>query len=287
MAKRVITVDLAGTPIIDIKLVEITPDIAKDMLKRNTCNRKIKPMTVDKYARDMMNHKWSINGIPIVIDESGEIKDGQHRLTGIVKSDISVKMLVVTVKSDDAKNYDNNLVRRMSDRLQMGEYADIIDRDNKHLNGTAAPAIATFCAFTYKNMRKTSPTEVAEFISNHADAIGFAVQHQSHTSRLSKVCIWAAIAAAHESGYSETLLERFCDAFNTGITEDKRLFPVLKLRNWCLQQKSGSETVRRETYLRTQYALKAVEDCNINARSMAAKKEYYSFGKVPTESNED
>lgn len=273
-----VTLDLTGTPFINIEIVQITPETAAKMLQKNI-NRRIKTLTADKYGRDMKNGKWSLNGDTIVVDEDGYIKNGQHRLTGCVRSESPFWTLLVTIKSEQAKNYDNNVPRRVGDRLKMGEYSEIIDPENKYLNCPSAAAIAMFSAFTYKSMRATSASEVADFIAKHADAISFAVAHKSHAARISKVCIWAAVAAAYECGYSTELLENFCDVISTGITDDKRFFPVIKFRNWCLKAKGGSETLRRETYMRAQFALKAVDDCRFNAPTREATKEYYSFSK--------
>ena len=65
----------------------ITPEKAKEILKKNGKNRSISWSTVNAYARDMSKGYWTEGvGVGISIDENGILRDGQHRLEAIVKS---------------------------------------------------------------------------------------------------------------------------------------------------------------------------------------------------------
>lgn len=274
--KDAVSVNLNEANIQNITIMDISPETAKKMLEKNDRNRSTKSLTVQKYARDMISGTWYDNGVPIVIDENGIIKDGQHRLHAIVKSGKTIRMLVLTVRSCEARGYDNNLLRSMSDRLKMGEFDDLIDKNNKYLTSTVAGSIAT-TALRIRNIRKPSPNESAEFIAKHADAVEYAARKRRTNCGISRIVIWVAIAAAYESGYSKNLLEDFCDAMITGIADDKRLYPVIKFRNWCADHRNKAVVEEKDLYMRAQYALKAVESCNCNATCKAATKEHYQF----------
>lgn len=65
----------------------ITPELAKEFLKLNVRNyRTIMKHVVDKYSKDIKEDLWEKNGEPIVISKDGILRNGQHRLNGIIKS---------------------------------------------------------------------------------------------------------------------------------------------------------------------------------------------------------
>ncbi|MFD0035827.1 hypothetical protein ACFVJK_48330 [Streptomyces sp. NPDC127172] len=81
---------------IDAEIATITPDKAREMLRRNTHNRPIREARVHAYTRLMTGGLWHLNGEAIKIATDGTILDGQHRLLAVVKSGITIKTLVVT-----------------------------------------------------------------------------------------------------------------------------------------------------------------------------------------------
>lgn len=81
---------------IDIKRINVTPEIATEMLSRNTSNyRKVSRDTVAKYAADMKAGRWKDNGETIVFDEDGCLKNGQHRLSAVKLSGCTIPMTIV------------------------------------------------------------------------------------------------------------------------------------------------------------------------------------------------
>ncbi len=77
------------------KIVEVTPQIALEWLAKNKVNRPLKRMTVDIYTRYMSTGLWredTAETIKFGID--GFLRDGQHRLHAVVKSNTTIKFLV-------------------------------------------------------------------------------------------------------------------------------------------------------------------------------------------------
>jgi hypothetical protein len=64
----------------------ITPEIAKKLLANNPINRPPRSGLVEFLASQMSAGEWRENGESIIISESGELLDGQHRLMACVKS---------------------------------------------------------------------------------------------------------------------------------------------------------------------------------------------------------
>lgn len=97
-------------------IMNITPEIAKCWLEKNERNPRtfINANVVEAYARDIASGKWILNGEPIVIDEDGYIKNGQHRLKAVVKANKAIMSNVVTGVSRDVTLWDMGYTRSVA-----------------------------------------------------------------------------------------------------------------------------------------------------------------------------
>ena len=73
----------------------ITPEIAVELLSRNSGNRSISAPHVAKLAKLIESGKFELNGDTIRIDQDGCLIDGQHRLSACVKANMPFQTLVV------------------------------------------------------------------------------------------------------------------------------------------------------------------------------------------------
>lgn len=73
----------------------IGPQEATALLEMNTNNRRMVNRAVTEYANAMENGDWKFDGAPIRLSDEGVILDGQHRLSAIVASGTTQKMLVI------------------------------------------------------------------------------------------------------------------------------------------------------------------------------------------------
>lgn len=90
-------------PTVDVQLVTVTPDMAKQWLQCNTHNRSLRDRAVGDYARDMAAGKWRQNGETIKFAADGTLLDGQHRLKAVTVAGVPVPMLVVTGLDHDTQ----------------------------------------------------------------------------------------------------------------------------------------------------------------------------------------
>jgi uncharacterized protein with ParB-like and HNH nuclease domain len=75
----------------EFKRTLIMPSLAKEILEKNIKNRRIKQPTIDRYVKDMTIGKWKEDtGEVIKISKSGVVLDGQHRLTALIKANVSL-----------------------------------------------------------------------------------------------------------------------------------------------------------------------------------------------------
>ena len=70
------------------KQQKITPELAREILKGNSKNRKIRQQRVDYLADEMKNGRWQISHQGICIATDGRVLDGQHRLLAVIQSGV-------------------------------------------------------------------------------------------------------------------------------------------------------------------------------------------------------
>lgn len=101
-----------------VETKHVTPEIAKEILKRNINNRPLNSSHVRFLSSQMKRGLWLFDGTPIKLTVQGSLLDGQHRLTAIVESGKSFDFLFVTgVSSDSFKVMDTGRNRKASDVL--------------------------------------------------------------------------------------------------------------------------------------------------------------------------
>lgn len=103
----------------------ITPELAAELLERNTNNRKMKRRAIEKYARDMKSGRWDADAADLKFNRKGELVDGQNRLSACVEADTAFPTLLRTCVSDKARDHVDQGVRRtVGDSFRM---AGVID----------------------------------------------------------------------------------------------------------------------------------------------------------------
>lgn len=75
--------------------IQITPSMAKEMLKHNTHNRPYSDATVRKYTQLMRDGKWGLSPDSIGFDVEGKLMNGQHRLSAVINSGTTQTFFVV------------------------------------------------------------------------------------------------------------------------------------------------------------------------------------------------
>jgi hypothetical protein len=94
----------------------VTPKKAMEWLKLNVANRPISARQVGHYAKAMECGQWKLNGDCIRFNGSGNLIDGQHRLTACIQAGKSFDTYVVTGLEHDA-----------FDTIDQGKKRDISD----------------------------------------------------------------------------------------------------------------------------------------------------------------
>lgn len=102
------------------ELVLVTPKMAQQWLLKNHKNRNLRQAKVDRYARDLLAGSWRFTGESIKFDWDGNLIDGQHRLAALLKSGITIQLLVVRNVDPKAQDVmDTGAARTTVDMLQL------------------------------------------------------------------------------------------------------------------------------------------------------------------------
>lgn len=141
----------------------VTPALAAQFLACASKQRRQIPSLIEHYGRQMP-YQWRENPEPIIINESGEMLEGQHRCKAILRSGFPIWLFVVRGVADDVFPVLNTgRTRRASDVLSI-RYKDA--------NPTALSAAAGLL-WRYENgaLRSTeiklTPQEVSDFVDHH------------------------------------------------------------------------------------------------------------------------
>ncbi len=103
----------------------ITPAVAADWIAKNTRNRPVRQSLVLKYAGDMKENRWRLNGSTVVMSSEGNIIDGQHRLLAIIQAGVNVEMFVASNVDEAAfATIDSGKARSLADVLHILGYTD-------------------------------------------------------------------------------------------------------------------------------------------------------------------
>ena len=176
------------------EVVTITPGIAKEWLLLNSNNRNLSSPTVTQYAKDMLEGKWQANGETIKFSSEGNLIDGQHRLAAIVKSNVSIPMLVVRELPEDSFHSIDIGLRRSSAQILM------LSGFKNTASLAAAARWVTVLELGRADGTKVSQSEIFAAIEKHPLLNHYAEFRSGHRFRrlLPSCCLAVFVLAAEK-----------------------------------------------------------------------------------------
>ena len=100
-------------------VIEITPEIAKEMLETSPGNRRLRGWYVTLLASAMRRREWRVTSQGIGFDRLGRLRDAHHRLNACIQAGTSFRSVVVFGLQEDAYEViDTGMVRTYADRLE-------------------------------------------------------------------------------------------------------------------------------------------------------------------------
>lgn len=231
---------------VSLPIVEITPELAAQWLERNTRNRSIRQHKVEAYAAAMQRGEWRESRDPIEFDLSGNLINGQHRLSAIIKSGLTIRNPVRTdVPIADMAVIDTGLSRKASDLLQLTGHSNS--------TGLAATAKTWYLWHTTPSLtmlragsKVVNNELILRIVEDQPDMI-HSVEYINRLKGQFNLVPPAAMAAVHY----EIVLKHNRDKANEFFRELAEGFglqagsPILALRNVLI--KSSTSVTKRAT----------------------------------------
>lgn len=104
-----------------ITVMEVTPQYALELLRKNVCNRRLMKSRVQVFEQELRRGELQLTHQGIAVSESGRLLDGQHRLHAIVNTGITATLAVATGMPESSfKVLDTGAKRSASDVLGIG-----------------------------------------------------------------------------------------------------------------------------------------------------------------------
>jgi hypothetical protein len=220
-----------------IKVVTVTPDLARQWLGRNTGNRPLSSGVVNRYTNEMTNGRWRMTGDAIRFSNTGKLIDGQHRLTAVVRSGVSITSVVIFELEDSIFGLiDDGKPRGRSDVLYI-EFG--LPVETTKLLSSSALLVHNYENEIYSFKGKISNNEIVEFVRQRPGLIHAAQYVYDNTPRESPVARSIAVAFFHfaselDRGRAERFIERFMVGAVDGVDDN-----LLHLRNAAFSARSS------------------------------------------------
>lgn len=218
-----------------VRLLTVNPKLAQTWLDSvNTRNRSINPRRVDEYARAMMSDKWVIGNDAIVFDHGGQLVNGQHRLSAVVKSKTTQVFVVIEgVDPEDQNIMDAGMARRAGQQLHIAGWK----------NGSTVASISRVLLRwnTGSMLSEYRPTiqEISLFAGMWPTRLEVSTEHAMRVCRrveLSRALVGAAaftayaLAAAEPERLTVEAVAEFFELLETGANMPAD-HPIMVLRD--------------------------------------------------------
>lgn len=202
----------------NIAQILVTPNMAKEWLEHNPNNRPIKMQTVESFVRDMKDGKWLLTHQGIAFDRDGNILDGQHRLTAIALSGVSVMMTVFT---DLPREYmvavDNGTPRSATDAFIVSGLYENEKTDFRKRN--CVSIINKLVELGYSRSIKLTNAERIKLIDKFGDE-AIAVWNANTKGTALSSPIRAAALAAILNGEPAEDVQKFIKVYSSGDSSE-------------------------------------------------------------------
>jgi hypothetical protein len=229
---------------VDAHVVRITPEVAAMLLLRNNARKSNRPIdqgNLCKLLTDVQNDDFTYNGASFVLSTDGDILDGQHRLTAIVQTGVTLVAVIATgVQVKAQRDMDSGKARTLADNLTM---------DSELYPSTLAAVLIGLQAWergersTHQSSRGTTINTSYHFLEKHPE-----------TRQIAKE---AFTLATKIPGFGPKPLAQFMWAFDKLSVRDRKDFfdklasgaglpegdPILQLRNFLQKDAQSAATV--------------------------------------------
>jgi hypothetical protein len=217
---------------LQIQVEDISPVKAAEYLKFNKSNRHLVEARVQFYQRQMERGQWKLTGDPIRFNSS-DLIDGQHRLQAIVRSGVTIRMLVIrNLDSDVFDVLDTGRNRQAGDVLSSYGYGNVF-------------LLASAGRYLYHIERQIVPSnpslsnaEILQTVNRHRDIVSLVTDIQAHKFARSGVLV-AILYWLEQCPKGDGFVEAFLTGADLKVTS-----PIYQLRERVINDRTLIATKR-------------------------------------------
>lgn len=244
----------------------ITPEIAEEILENAAAkgykNRKLRKGVVDVYANDMKNGDWQeTNPQPIVIDDNGVLVDGQHRLSAVVQSGVTLAMFVTrNVPHIAVPTMDIGIQRSVSDAIQFNgmdapkDVAAVV----KHRLTLKGRSMQTHDSA--RNLRISKP-EMYKEASDNAEEYKLTAEYAKQVYNASGKSLLIGevggifLYLTKDLGWDEETVKKFFDKLVSAPRGGRAFNPFKKTMSELGKKKNGKKSDRVKVFIKAWNAM--------------------------------
>lgn len=241
----------SATPLSNTYIVNVTPEIARGWLDVGCFNRKIDPEAVSKYVRMIQSGLWKRTHQGIAFTKEGILLDGQHRLLAVIKTGMTVPMVVFIDEAQENFEFiDCGKNRSNLDMIRLGQ------GDNT-LNSLHTSTLRAFLAGPFCHTTQWSSAELNIEQRKHEKPILFIVDlfRGEKDRKLNDSTVRGLLARAYYHLPTEKITAFTAKLLNRGggYRGDQMNYLVNSLYTWDDRRNN----TKREIYKRGQQTLLA------------------------------
>lgn len=229
-----------------IELVMMTPEKAKIYLDHNEGNRKLSDVFIAKLQRAILTDSWKATmSSPISVDTNGNLIDGQHRLTAIVRAGKAVPCYVVYGCDPMSKKFiDTGKSRTVKDVITMLT-EDAVMRSNIVLS--CSKALIGLTEENHRYTRCISPEEQMEIIRERYLIFQLIYKMNNFSTKSKVKCVeyFIGLLSGEVNGLDHETIQLFNKVVATNNVEGMFRYNVkaaLDFRDWYLTDRSLNST---------------------------------------------
>lgn len=213
----------APVPLIVDTTELITPETAREMLKKNTRNRPINWKKVEEYAAIMKAGKWELHAQGIVMDTEGNILTGQKRLWAVVYAGINVYFRVSRGNPASAAT--------LLDRGTPQTARDLASRNTERKHSPTESSIARAIA-VLTGVTKPSVDDLADIMTNYSAVVQRMLRETHGTKKTRAILMILAAIAVRAQPLEDKAAELALKAARLSEKLDAALIPETADRCW-------------------------------------------------------
>lgn len=218
----------------------MTPAMAALLLENNPENRKFQRPTADKWAAAMARGEWHLNGENIIVASTGELNDGQHRLSAVIATGLSVAMSIqFGVSRASRATLNTGLKRTLGDHLAMAGH------QNANLLAAAVRLAWQYDAGVYSMGDAPSVDQAFEYIANNPSVGEFLGIGSTIGSQFSTSGAHFAFAGFVCARINHAVARELMDRIKDGLGLSSLGLPAARVRERLMNHLTGKFPLRR------------------------------------------